>query len=253
MKTKLMTALVLVTMLTVPAVAQDHTGWLADNANMLGDQEKQSIQSAIESVYQTTGARICVRTISSSNGDDVKHIAVQTLNNWNPGPKSVMVLVCLDPKMIYLQPGTELKYVFDLGVATAICHDTIAPHFKQSNHAAGLLAGIQAVQTRLMSPAGTTYSPQSQSIEPPTFLGLTAKTWVIIIMVVLILFLFLWLASRSSGYSSGGGYYSSNTYFFGGGGGSDSSSSSSYDSGGSSWSGDSGGSCDGGGGGGSSW
>lgn len=244
-----MAAVACVAMLATPAAAQNHTGWLADNANMLGEQEQSQIRAAIDRAYQATGGRVCVRTISSSNGDDVKHIAVQTLNQWNPGPRSVMILVCLEPRMIYLQPGTELKYVFDSDAATGICHNTIAPHFKAGNHAAGLLAGIQAVESRLMSPAGTTYTPQYQANVPWTFLGLTAKTWVIIIVVVLLLILLLWLASKSNGYSSSGGYYSSNTYFFSG-GGSDSSSSSSSGGGGD-WGG--GGSCDGGGGGGSSW
>lgn len=250
MKTRLMAALACVAMLATPAVAQDHTGWLADNANMLGEQERQSIQSAIETVYQATGTRVCVRTISSSNGDDVKHIAVQTLNAWNPGPRSVMILVCLEPRMIYLQPGTNLKFVFEGDTATGICRNTIAPHFKAGNHANGILAGIQAVQTRLMSPAAVT-PVQYQPAEPATFLGLTAKTWFWIIVVALVIIFLIWLASRSDGYSSGYGG-GSNWFFFSSSGGSDSSSSSSWgDSGGSSWGG--GGSCDGGGGGGSSW
>ncbi len=228
------------------AVAQNHPGWLDDAANILGDTDEVDIRAAIEDIRSANGVTICVRTISDANGEDVKHIAVRTLNEWAPGPKSVILLVCLDPRKIYLQPGTDVEALFDEAQSNAIVKANMVTHFKCNNYAAGVLAGLAAVRSRLSVsiPVHAHHSNKEDSL--PDWLKIAILVAVVIVIVILIAWA---IDSSRNGYNSGYSSYNGGSSFFFISSSSGGSSSHSSDSG-SSW--DSGSSSsDGGGGGGS--
>lgn len=201
------------------------SGWLADNANVLSDAEEQSLRQKIAEVEQATHVHVCVRTIANANGETLKDISVRTLNEWNPGTRSVLILACLEPRKHFVQPSTDLKYVFDGDVSSGICRNTVAPLTHQGRYAEGLLAGIEAVRLHVVAPEA--YHARTPFMQRE-FLGLTGWTWLIILIAVVVLVVIVWSARRSTGSSGDSSFF----WFDSGGGGFDF------------------GSCDGGGGGG---
>jgi uncharacterized membrane protein YgcG len=246
---------------TVPA---QPAGWVADAGNMFSPEDRASMEREVAAFRTQQNVQIVVLTLGDTNGEDPKSICVRTLNGWNPGPRCVMVFASVTPRKLFIQPGTDLKYIFTEAVSSGICRNTMAPSMKQGNRGAAFLAGIQAVESAFTSAQanGTqTYTTSASYTSLPWYQRWTAMDWfwAVVIVVVCLIILYALLAAprrRYYGGGYGGGYTEVN--FWGGSGGSSSSSSSSSYSGSSDYSSgggssyDSGGSvsCDGGRGGG---
>ncbi len=206
---------------------------IADAAHLLSTDELRAAEDAAQAVEKATGARIRVLTLADGGGVPPKDTAVRALNEWQAGTRSVVLLIQMNPRELYLQPGTDLAEVFDEPTASSICAQDVAPRMRSGDSAGAVLAGITSVGVRLQGGAG-----------PPR------GAWVGRVMVGGILFaLFgglsalvaamIFLAKRSG--AGGGGDGSSGV------GGGDGGFGSGFDSGGG------GVSSDGSGGGGSSW
>lgn len=135
----------LILAIAAPLMAQNiptHQGWLTDEANLLSPSEEAQLRSRSHiGDYQ-----VCILTMPSTMGSEPKDVAVNTLNTWNPGPNSVLILVSLNPRKLYLQPGTSLKNVFTDEVASRICREVIKPHLSQGRNFQGLQAGVDAIR-----------------------------------------------------------------------------------------------------------
>lgn len=129
-----------------PAAARDV---VADEAHLLDDAQRIGIEDRIQDVLRRGGVQLCVLTLADARGRAPKSIAVDTLNAWNAGQNSALLLVCLSPRQLFVQPGTALAVALDEPTASAICRDRIAPLMRSSNPAGAIRAGVDAIAERL--------------------------------------------------------------------------------------------------------
>ena len=78
--------------------------FVSDAAGILTQDERASLEAVAAKSESEDGVRLAVLTLASSNGEEPKSIAVRTLNSWNVGRRSVLLLVILDPRKLYVQP-----------------------------------------------------------------------------------------------------------------------------------------------------
>lgn len=188
-------AVALATLLATTAAAQDrpqHQGWLADGAGLLAAEEAAAIRSSISTTREVTGVTVAVLTLQASGGVDPKTISVNTLNDWNPGTKSVILLVCMSPRKIYVQPGIDLVSTFNESAATSIARDVMAPDMKAGRPFRAIQAGIDAVRLRILppeAPASQTQPVQAQtsadSWSTGVILGIVAAVMMAVLVVML--------------------------------------------------------------------
>src|SRR5690348_5106131 len=76
--------------------------FVSDAAGILTQDERASLEAIAARSESEDGVRLAVLTLPSSNGEEPKSIAVRTLNSWNAGRRSVLLLVILDPRKLYV-------------------------------------------------------------------------------------------------------------------------------------------------------
>jgi uncharacterized membrane protein YgcG len=121
--------------------------WVVDNANLLQPAQLEQVKAASQAAERDLGARLGV--LLTSGTPDPKALAVQTINDWQMGPKSALILVSLNPRKVYIQPGNAYASALDASTCTNIVQNTIAPRFKAGDWTGGLLAGLDAVRGRV--------------------------------------------------------------------------------------------------------
>jgi uncharacterized membrane protein YgcG len=143
--------------------------FVSDEAGILRPEELASIEDFVRSVETRDGVRLAVLTVADARGASPKDMAVGTLNSWEVGRRSVMLLVCMSPRELFIQPGTELAAIFDGPTSSAICHDTVAPRMRSGDRAGAIRAGLEEIVARLhpSSAIDTVARPPMPSTAPP--------------------------------------------------------------------------------------
>jgi uncharacterized protein len=196
--------------------------WVADEAHLLSAEELSAIEGFARTVEEKRGVRLAVVTLATSGGREPKAIAVDTLNEWRVGKESVLLLVVMDPRKLYLQPGTNYATRFDEATASGICRDTVAPAMREGRAGAAILAGLQAIDARLATPA----DPPSSASSVVGFLPIAGAGGFLGLFL-----LFVWMVRRKRGgstsdsTSAGSSFYDSSHSSWDSGSSSDSSSS----------------------------
>jgi len=93
--------------------------------------------------------RLVALTVADAKTEEPKSIAVNILNDANPGPRSVMLVVVMKPRKLFLQPGTSLAPLFDEPTSSGICANTVAPQMRAGKFKAAIEAGFEAIVKRL--------------------------------------------------------------------------------------------------------
>jgi uncharacterized protein len=143
-------------------------GWVADEAKLISPEERQRLEAFSEDVYARHAVRLAVLTLADAKGEAPKAIAVRTLNSWDPGPRSVLLLVVMNPRKLYVQPGTDLAPKLGEAECSSICAGQMAPHLKAQRYAAGLTAGLEAIRDAIVALPAEAPAPRPRSASPPT-------------------------------------------------------------------------------------
>jgi len=140
------------------AAGQDRPlgNWVVDNAKILQPDQLSSVQSYSQTMERETGIRLGLVTFASTSADP-KQLAVDTINGWQMGPKSVLVLISLNPRKVYIQPGNALVNSLNTDVCTGICKNTMVPYLKNGDWYNGILAGFRDIRSKA----------QVQAVGPP--------------------------------------------------------------------------------------
>ena len=144
---KLILSTLLISTLAAAQEIPSHHQWIADEANLLSDNEEGKLRQGLNQ----ENMQICILTLVNII-DSPKEIAIKALNLWNPGPKSIILLISMNPRKVYLQPGTDLSTIFSEKVSSNLCQNVVAPHLKQGHMFDGCQAAIQAIRMRLLQP-----------------------------------------------------------------------------------------------------
>ena len=141
-------------------------GVVADAANLFSAADRTKLEALGGQVLREKAVGLRVLTLADAKGEDPKAIAVRALNTWRVGQKSVLLLIVMNPRALYLQPGTALASSFDAQTSTGICASIVAPQMRSKAFGAAALAGLGAVRDRLALPPGA--APAAAPMQPST-------------------------------------------------------------------------------------
>ena len=129
-------------------------GVVADAARLFTEDDRARLEALGALVLRERGVSLRVLTVPDAKGEDPKAIAVRALNQWRVGQNSVLLLVVMNPRALYLQPGTALASVFDASTSSRICASVVAPQMRAKAYGPAVLAGLGALRDRLAQPQG---------------------------------------------------------------------------------------------------
>lgn len=124
-----------------------------DGANVL---DTAQVSQRLAEVQSATGVTMGVLTLPAS-GSDLKPTALQFINQRGLGQNSVVIVLSLSPKKVFVQPGSTLAGTFTTGLTTSLVRTSMVPSLRQGDYLGGILSGISAIQENL--PTAGTSSP----------------------------------------------------------------------------------------------
>lgn len=126
---------------------------VVDQANILNPQEKQRLEAQLRGIYQQGLAQAAVVIVPTTNGMPIFDYALQVAEKWQLGNKDIddglLIVVAVNDRDMYILTGYGLEGVLPDSAVNRIIREDITPLFKQNNYGAGILAGVDALKTRL--------------------------------------------------------------------------------------------------------
>lgn len=141
------------------------TGFVNDFAGVLSASDKQSIESELVSLRQSTSAQVVVATVPSLGDETIESYAVDLFQEWGIGEKGkdngLLILVAPNDREARIEVGYGLEGdVTDLQAGNII-RDVMIPAFKKNDYAAGIKGSVDAVSGLVeKSPDAVQYDEQ---------------------------------------------------------------------------------------------
>lgn len=197
------------------------TGYVTDTANILDSASKQSLEQQLTAFDRQTSIQIAVATVPSLEGETVDDYAVALFKQWGIGQKGkdkgVLLLIAQHERKMRIEVGYGLEALLPDGRCGEIIRENITPSFKQGNYAAGILAGVVAIEQ--------TVQGQSAPIKDDSSDRFQGNVFVLIFLIVMfgVIPILLSINRRTRRLGWYGGIYGGGSFggggFSGGGGG----------------------------------
>lgn len=157
---KIILTLCLIIMTTVKAMAfPELTGGVVDEAGILSDQTKTSIEQMFE---QSETYNFVVATVKSLEGKSIEQYATELGNHWGIGERrynnGVILLIAPNERLVRIATGLGMSKILSDSAASAIIHNQMMPYLKKNDFNAATTIGAQAI---LMHLQGAKYSDNS--------------------------------------------------------------------------------------------
>ena len=145
---------------------------VVDQANILNPQEKQRLEAQLRGIYQQGLAQAAVVIVPTTNGTPIFDYALQVAEKWQLGDKDIddglLMVVAVNDRDMYVLTGYGLEGVLPDAAVNRIIREDITPLFKQNNYGGGILAGIDALKTRLTADPEVLARADAQAAERST-------------------------------------------------------------------------------------
>ena len=126
---------------------------VVDQANILNPQEKLRLEAQLRSIYQQGLAQAAVVIVPTTNGVPIFDYALQVAEKWELGDEAIddglLIVVAVNDRDMYILTGYGLEGVLPDAAVNRVIREDITPLFKQNNYGAGIIAGVEALKTRL--------------------------------------------------------------------------------------------------------
>ncbi len=148
---------------------------VVDQANILNPQEKQRLEAQLRSIYQQGLAQAAVVIVPTTNGLPIFDYALQVAEKWQLGDDAIddglLIVVAVNDRDMYILTGYGLEGVLPDAAVNRIIREDITPLFKQDNYGAGILAGVDALKSRLTADPEVLARADAQTAERSTQQG----------------------------------------------------------------------------------
>ena len=175
---KLLSLLVLTTLLYASPNFPKLTGRVVDNANILSVSTKNQLNMMLANLEQNSSNQLVVVTLKSLQGYDIADFGYQLGRFWGIGQKDknngALLIVAPNERKVRIEVGYGLEGDLTDAISSVIIQTKILPYFKKSDFNRGVLSGTKAI----IGVIEGTYKPvikkhkQVSSVAAPLFFGL---------------------------------------------------------------------------------
>jgi len=130
-----------------------YTGYVNDEAKLLSSQDKETLSRLIQELQQKTTVEIAVVTVESVAPYEINLYAVKLFEKWGIGVKGkdngILILLALQEREVRIEVGYGLEEILPDGLVGEIIRKYMIPFFKKGKYGQGLVAGTEAVISRI--------------------------------------------------------------------------------------------------------
>lgn len=165
---------------------QPENGRIRDDLGMMNQRDHDAAVFKILSLMLRRHIDVAILTTKKLDRDP-KDFAVAVLNSWDLAPSSVLVMVSLQPRVVWIQPSDALADVFDKDTSERIAKD-MAAYLRKGHSSDAILHGVEEVSRRIVDVGYTAKqrpnvpmpvsTPDEPTVPPPyEFSAWTVFTW----------------------------------------------------------------------------
>ena len=203
-----------------------------DYAGVLTSAERDRLEQQLVERERGSGNQVVVAIFRSLDGESLEDFSIRLAQAWRIGRKDldngVIFLVFLDDRKMRIEVGYGLEPTLTDAVSSSILRDVVAPRFREGKVAAGIGAGLDAIEAAIK---GTYRAPAARAAPPSESLSFAQLLLLLVVLggigVAVVPSLFFDRGARRNGWTGHGtgwgGPFMGGGGFGGGGGGSGSS------------------------------
>jgi uncharacterized protein len=121
-----------------------------DVSGTLSASEREALESRLAGIEARKGAQIAVLLVPTTQPEAVEQYALRVAEAWKPGREKeddgLVFLVAVRDRAVRLETGYGLEGVLPDALANRILDDLVIPRFREGDYAAGIDAGLTAVE-----------------------------------------------------------------------------------------------------------
>lgn len=157
----------------VPNPLKANRSWVADNAQVLSDEDERRINAVLSPLERRNGAEVVVVTVRNLGGQSQEDFANELFRLWQIGKKGrdngALILVAVDDRKSRIDIDYGLQDVITDGQAGEISRTQMTPAFKRGAYGEGVYAGALALAQRIDPSTVAPAAPPAGSTEtlPP--------------------------------------------------------------------------------------
>lgn len=129
------------------------TGPVVDQARLLNDTDKRSIEKLIRAVNDAGLAQMQVLTLPSLQDETIEGYSIKVVDQWQLGTgkkdNGLLLLVALAEKKMRIEVGQGLEGQIPDVIAKRIISDKMVPVFQTHGASDGILVGVAALIQRI--------------------------------------------------------------------------------------------------------
>ena len=174
---------------------------IVDNANILSEEDENSLAALIATEEAASSSQIAVLTINTLDGAVLENYALEVAREWKIGTEEndngVLLLVALHERKIRIEVGKGLEGALPDARARQIIDNEMVPYFRSEKYAHGIHVGVQSIIASIQGE----YTPS----EPRPTEGIGVHGWAV--LVYFGLFTLQWISAilaRSKSWHAGG-------------------------------------------------
>ena len=121
-----------------------------DTANLLSDEQEDSIFQLINDLENEIGPQIAIVTIDSLDGQNLNTFSFRTSSKLKLGradfDDGILITVVVKSREMRIEVGVGLEKIIKDEIASRINRNEMAPSFRENDYAGGLIKGIQKIK-----------------------------------------------------------------------------------------------------------
>jgi uncharacterized protein len=150
---------------------------VTDLAGMLDGPQRDRLENVLKDYEDRTGSQIAVLLVKTTAPEAIEQYGIRVFDEWKLGRKGtddgVLLLVAKDNppalRRLRIEAGRGVQGSLTDAQSKRILQDVIAPHFRQNDFYAGLVAGVSAISALLdkekFAPPPAKQAPQEEGFD----------------------------------------------------------------------------------------
>ena len=178
------------------------SGCVNDYANLLKNDEKNTLESFLREIDDSSKVQIALLTIDSLEGNSIEDYSIRVAENWKLGDakenSGAILIISKKDKKMRIEVGYGLEKDLTDAVCANIINKAIAPHFKLGDYYEGISVGLHEIARYALKDENLIKSirdeKQAEEKEEGFSFKWSKSTW------ILLLILYVFMGKRMGGF-----------------------------------------------------
>ncbi len=179
------------------------TGRVVDEAGLLSAGQEAQLTQKLEALENQSGRQLVVTTVRDLQGYPIEDYGYQLGRAWGIGSAErddgTILLVAPNERKVRIEVGYGLEGIMTDALSSIIIQNSILPNFRSGDMAAGIIAGVDAINTQLTLPEDEARAYADSLEKQERSRNDEGNYGMLIFWLIIIFFFFVLPAIRSAG------------------------------------------------------